>query len=500
MDKRTLILTTALVLSSCSYAPVLSRAGSTLVITPKIWGASTQAVVSPYTQGSIAHLVVKLYSLPGGSEVAEKDLASASLGDRLVFSNLRANSQYRIKAFAYKALDTAAQNLISIDDASTWVDVSLTNDNQPTLADIPVKLIDIEFNGQATSTVQVTAGGYILPGVAGMQYRHTVVSTVAGIPGTYGSADGNAAAATFYQPYGIAIDGSGNYYIADEVNHTIRKVTPQGVVSTLAGSPGATGSVDGVGSSARFNYPVRVTVAPDGYLYVSDYSNHAIRKISSSGVVTTFAGQAGVYGTANGNGTNAQFKAPCGLVFDGSGNLYVADSGNQSIRKITAAGEVSVFAGLPQNAGSADGTGTAARFDRPYGLTRDSNGNLYTTEQQVSTIRKITASGVVSTIAGKYYVYGSSNGLGSNALFWRPHDIAVDASGNLFITDSFNHSIRRIGTSGVVTTLAGQSAVAGTADGIGSNAKFSHPCGIAIDPDGNLVVTEFSTHTLRLLK
>ena len=282
-----------------------------------------------------------------------------------------------------------------------------------------------------------------------------VVSTLAGLAGSSGSADGTGSAARFCYPYGVAVDGSGNVYVADTDNYTIRKITPAGVVSTLAGLAGSSGSADGTGSAARFDYPYGVAVDGSGNVYVADSGNNTIRKITPAGVVSTLAGMAGSSGSADGTGSAARFNYPTGVAVDGSGNVYVADTGNNTIRKITPAGVVSTLAGTAGSSGSADGTGSAARFYYPYGVAVDGSGNVYVADNDNYTIRKITPAGVVSTLAGLAGSSGSADGTGSAARFYYPYGVAVDGSGNVYVADTDNDTIRKITPAGVVSTLAG---------------------------------------------
>jgi sugar lactone lactonase YvrE len=325
-----------------------------------------------------------------------------------------------------------------------------------------------------------------------------VFSILAG-SGVAGSADGSGTVAQFNQPSGIAVDAAGTLYVADAGNSTIRQVTPTGVVSTLAGSAGVTGSADGSGAAAQFNQPSGIAADSAGNLYVADAFNNAIRKITVAGEVSTLAGSAGVAGrgSADGSGSAARFFNPAGIATDTAGNLYVADTGNQTIRKITAAGVVSTLAGSVGVCGSANGSGTAAQFCSPAGIATDTAGNLYVADTGNQTIRKITAAGEVSTLAGGVGVTGSADGNGSAAQFNRPVGIAVDTAGNLHVTDTGNATIRQITPAGVVSTLAGSAGVAGSADGIGSAAGFFNPAGIAVDTLGNLYVADSSNSTLR---
>jgi sugar lactone lactonase YvrE len=272
------------------------------------------------------------------------------------------------------------------------------------------------------------------------------VSTIAGTPMNPGSADGTNGFAHFNNPKGIAVDQTTNVYVADTSNSTIRRLFPLGtnwVVSTVAGAAGTNGSTDGPNALARFNTPHGIAVDHNGNLYVADTVNDTIRKvtpISTNWVVSTIAGSAGIIGTNDGTNSLARFSSPKGIAVDGAGkNVYVADTTNDIIRKLSLVGTnwiVSTIAGLAGNPGSADGTNSDARFDDPAGITIDSAGNLYVADTVNNIIRKIIPASpnwVVSTVAGLAGTAGQVNGTGTNALFTMPKGIAVDLSGNLYV-------------------------------------------------------------------
>src|SRR5438094_128796 len=321
-----------------------------------------------------------------------------------------------------------------------------------------------------------------------------VVTTIAGAAGVFGSADGSGSAASFNSPGGIAVDSSGNLCVADTGNETIRKITSAGVVTTLAGAPGIAGSTDGTGGAARLYYPYALTVTGTT-LYVADTFNSTIRKITSNGVVTTFAGAAGVPGSAD--GTSAQFQYPFGVAADKTGNLYVADYLNSTIRKITSAGVVTTLAGTAGVIGSADGTSSAAQFFYPFAVAVDGAGNVYVADTNNYTVRKITPAGVVTTLAGLAGNHDYTDGTGSNARFGNLFGIAADSAGNVYVADNTYSTIRKITPAGVVTTLAGTPGISGSADGTGSAARFFSPRGIAIDSAKNLYVTDQNNQTVR---
>lgn len=309
--------------------------------------------------------------------------------------------------------------------------------------------------------------------------------------------DGPGAEARFKSPGSIATDGVGNIYIADSENHTVRKINADGLVSTLAGLGGVEGSSDGVATDARFYYPSGVAVDRLGNVYVAESGNHTIRKITEAGIVSTVAGKAGSNGYADGIGSEVRFSGPQGIAIDALGNLYVADGGNNVVRKITPAGAVSTLAGKAGSPGSADGAGADARFDWPVGIATDSVGNVYVTDIDSNNIRKISAAGIVSTLAGLAWVSGSDDGIGADARFYRPWGIATDRAGNVYIGDSGNNTIRRITPEGFVSTLAGQAGSAGSDDGSGAEARFEAPAGVGADSAGNLYIADKGNDKIR---
>lgn len=322
-------------------------------------------------------------------------------------------------------------------------------------------------------------------------------SNLAGKPGSGGRLDGTGVAAQFNTPNSVAVDGSGNVYVADRGNNTIRKVTNAGVVTTLAGSPGMSGTSDGLGSAALFNNLCGVAVDAGGTIYVADSGNYTIRKVTADGTVTTLAGSPGQYGIADGTGSAARFGFPVGIAVDAGGTLYVADASNHTIRKVTSSGVVTTLAGTVGQIGMTDGTGTAAQFNQPNGVAVDKSGSLYVADTFNHAIRKVTSDGVVTTVAGNITLAGLLDGTGSLAMFNFPHSVTVDGSGNLFVADTFNHTIRKVTTDGEVTTLVGTAGVAGSTDGVGDTAQFNTPCGVTSDGSGNLYVADSYNHGIR---
>lgn len=322
-----------------------------------------------------------------------------------------------------------------------------------------------------------------------------VVTTVAGSPGLSGSADGTGSAARFNQPRGVAVDASDNIYAVDSGNYTIRKITPDGVVTTLAGSPGLSGSADGMGSAARFNQARGLAIDPAGHLYVGDTNNNTVRKITPDGVVSTFAGAAGQSGSSDGSGTAARFSFPRGVAVDASGNVYVADSGNATIRMITPSGDVTTIAGTAGSMGSGDGTGTAAQFEFPVGLTVDGSGNVFVGDSNANTVRKITPAGMVTTLGGSVDTSGNADGIGSAALFNSPGGVVADNNGNLYIADFYNNTVRRAQAPPAITSPLTGSATVGapfvyqvTTFGATSVSVSGLPAGLSFNSSLNAIV------------
>jgi NHL repeat len=225
-----------------------------------------------------------------------------------------------------------------------------------------------------------------------------------------------------------------------------------------------------------------------GNCYISEA--YPIRKVSSAGVVSTLAGSPWQDDSVNGTGSAARFSNPRGLVVDSGANLFVADAGSHTIRKVSPLGEVTTVAGSLKVRGDADGASSAARFNQPTGIARDSSGNLYVSEEGNHTIRKITSEGIVTTIAGSTGQVGASDGRSSTARFNSPNGIVLDAMGHLLVADTKNHIIRRVSPAGLVTTIGGLTGQISGIDGIGQTARFSEPTGIAISSTGLVYVTD----------
>jgi hypothetical protein len=322
-----------------------------------------------------------------------------------------------------------------------------------------------------------------------------VITTLAGLAGVGGNANGTGTNARFYYPYDVATDSGGNVYVADYHYGTIRKMTPAGVVSMLA---------------QGFYGPQGVAVDVASNVYVADTFHQVIQKVTPGGSVTVLAGSIGVAGTADGTNGNALFNDPWGIAVDGSTNIYVADAASSTIRKITPAGAnwvVTTIAGLAGSPGSSNGTNSQARFNNPASLAVDAARNIYVADTSNNTIRKITPDNtgtnwIVTTLAGQAGISGSRDGGGigtqSSALFYSPSGVAVDGSGNVYVADTYNDLIRKITPQGVVSTLAGLLFAGTNVDGYYTNAQFNNPYGVAVDNAANIYVADTFNQTIRV--
>jgi len=298
----------------------------------------------------------------------------------------------------------------------------------------------------------------------------------------------------------VAIDEKGNVIVADCVNHCIRLVTPEGTVSTLAGSAeGEKGHKDGVGGDARLQCPRGVAVDEHGNIVVADCVNHCIRLVTPEGTVSTLAGSAKDGGHKDGVGGAARFVYPSGVAIDEHGNIVVADSGSHCIRLVTPEGTVSTLAGLAKHGGHKDGAATEARFAYPHGVAIDEHGNIVVADSDNHCIRLVTPEGTVSTLAGSAEgEEGHKDGVGGDARFDDPRDVAIDEHGNIIVADPNNHCIRLVTPEGTVSTLAGSAEdFGGHKDGAATEARFSYPHGVAISGDGTVFVAE--KHAIRQL-
>jgi sugar lactone lactonase YvrE len=309
-----------------------------------------------------------------------------------------------------------------------------------------------------------------------------------------GLANGQLAAALFDHPNGLALDPAGNLLVADAGNNQIRRITSDGVVSTVAGS--GRGYVDGQGANAAFNNPYGVAAGPDGVIYVADTNNHCVRKIALDGTVTTLAGN-GIKGFVDGTGTAARFSSPFSLDVDATGNVYVADAGNNRIRRIAPNGVVVTIAGSGK-AGKLDGSSVDAQFNLPSDVAVDGTGTIFVADLGNNAVRKIASDGRVSTVAGNGAA-GAADGAGPIAQFNAPSGLALGLDGCIVIADTQNNRLRKITPTGQVTTIAGLGAK-GASDGASSSANFYEPSDVLAMPDGTIYVADTENNRLRRVR
>lgn len=330
-----------------------------------------------------------------------------------------------------------------------------------------------------------------------------VISTVAGNGGVGYMGDGGpATSATFGSPSAVAVDSAGSLFIADGNNSCVRKVSPSGLITTVAGN-GTAGYVgdSGLATNAQLNYPTSVAADAAGNLYLADTNNFRLRKVSSGGTITTVAGDgtAGFSGDS-GPATSAQFSTAQSVATDANGNVYVADSGNHRIRKISTNGVLTTVAGNGASGYSGDGgPATAAKLKGAQGIATDAAGNLYIADSGNQRIRKVSSAGIITTVAGSGgYGYGGDGGLATNAQLSYPSGVAVDAAGNLYIADSNNARVRKVSPSGTITTVAGNGTPGYSGDGgPATSAQLNLPQDVAIDASGNLYIADSFNNRVR---
>ncbi len=422
-----------------------------------------------YNRHDIRHLVLALYTYDGGTEtqVGQLDLLADYLDFGATFSRLKGNTTYRVRGFAYKAAGTAAQDLISYQDATTYAEIVLTDNETAPNANVPVKLIDV---------------------------APLVVTTLAGT--TNGAAvDQPGSAARFNFPRGVAVDTSNRVYVADYNNARIRQISPTGAVATLAGNGGFGADNAPAGGDATFNFPIGLAT-DDTYVYVAEYGNDLIRRVAiADGATSTYAGD-GVETFADGPAASASFFDPHGVAVAPDGTLYVADTGNHRIRKITTGGVVSTIAGTGGTA-HVDGPGASAEFNSPRGIAIGPDGAIFVADTSHHAIRRLVPDGGgwrVTTLAGGSQ--GSQDGVGGQAGFNFPEALAVGANGYVYVADTNNHQIRMVAPNGGVRTILGGNPGADS-DGLGPDAGFDFPTGLAVGLDGVIYVGDMLNGKVR---
>ncbi|MEZ4852988.1 T9SS type A sorting domain-containing protein [Flavobacterium sp.] len=342
------------------------------------------------------------------------------------------------------------------------------------------------INQPITALFSINTGGNIP--------TEATVSTFAGT-GTIGSTDANGTSSQFYYPTVVVLDNTNAIIVVDRSNHKIRKIDSLGNVTTIAGT-GTIGSADGTALSATFKYPDGAIVDSYGNIFITDQSNHRIRKIDVLGNVTTFAG--GTAGYLDGIGVEAKFYYPAAMAIDNNDNLFIADWGNHCIRKITPLGVVSTYAGIGGSSGSIDGNILMAKFNGPTGLCFDNDDNLYVADYGNHKIRKIDAGVNITTFCGTGTI-GNTDGISSVTTFNHPAVIAFDGNANFYVTDEGNHKIRKINSYGTTSTLAG-TGTGGFLNGTASAALFNSATGIVVKNKNELFIADYGNHSIRKIQ
>ena len=341
-------------------------------------------------------------------------------------------------------------------------------------------------------------------------YGAPTVAPVSGVHGQAGHQNGSGEGAVFNDPMGLARDTLGNLYVCDARNHVIRKISAAGVVTTLAGEPGVPGAVNGLGAAARFFFPADIAITPAGDLYVADSGNHCIRKIKPDGTVTTLAGDLGSandisedYGSSyttvtpklDGKGAAARFNGPSGIAYAPTGKLYVSDTGNQIIRRVELNGTVVTLAGQPGVWGSSDGTGTAARFHSPMGMCVGTDGNLYIADSDNHAIRRVTPQAAVTTFSGNPFESGCQTGPRLEARYCTPVDITTHPDGGFMICESFRNALFRLDVNGMVSKFAGDTGEQAPPE----PDSLSNPSSAVCDGQGNVYVSDTFNQEVRVI-
>ncbi len=391
----------------------------------------------------------------------------------------------------FDALVTLTGQNFGVSKSDVEVEINLmkaeiiTITNEKVIVKVPI--------GAGTGKVVVRINGKVIEGPEFKYILTPIVSSLVGSP-TSSYKDGTLSTAGFGTPYGLVFDSNDNLYVCDRTNNSIRKITSEGI-STVAGNAQATGGFqDGNGVNAKFTWPVGIKFDSEENLIISDL--YSIRIMNKSADVTTIAGSLSL-GFKDGIGSDAAFTSAEGIAINQNDELFIVDNENSSIRKVTKAGAVTTLAG-DGTRGFQDGVGTLSKFYEPYGVALDKSGNLYVTDTFNNRIRKITTDGTVTTFAGDG-VEGYRDGSSTTARFYYPRGIAFDADGNLLVVERGNHCVRKISVSGEVTTLAGD-GTPGKVDGKAMSAKFKEPTDIAINSKGEIFISELGNKMIRKIE
>ncbi|WP_274031869.1 NHL domain-containing protein [Streptomyces sp. MMBL 11-1] len=337
---------------------------------------------------------------------------------------------------------------------------------------------------------------------AGGESFDAEISTVAGTGAAGFKGDNEpAVAAQLNRPYGIAVDSTGSLYFSDYNNHRVRKIGTDGKISTVAGAGAGYRGDSGPAVSAQLNCPREVAVDAEGRIYVTDAANHRVRVITTDGTISTVAGTgtAGFSGDG-GSATQARLNYPLGVAVDSTGTLYISDHGNHRVRKITADGKISTVAGTGVAGFTGDdGPAASAQLNRPYALAVDDADILHITDGNNHRIRKVAADGTISTVAGKGTAgFSGDGGPATSAQLNLPLGVVVDSTGTLYISDYNNHRVRKVTPDGKITTFAGKGTAGFGGDGgTAAAAQLYNPFGLAVDCVDTLYIADHLNNRIR---
>jgi sugar lactone lactonase YvrE len=332
-----------------------------------------------------------------------------------------------------------------------------------------------------------------------------IITTAAGTTAGFSGDNGAATAAQLNQPSGVAVDSAGNIYIADQLNHRLRKIiAASGIITTVAGTTGGFSGDNGPATTAKLSNPSGVALDTAGNLYLAEYGNHRIRKIiTPTGIITTVAGSTAGFSGDNGVATAAKLNQPSGVAVDAAGNIYIADSNNNRIRKvITPTGVITTVAGSTAGFSGDNGLATSAQFNKPVRVILDGAGNLYIADQNNHRIRKvIIATGIITTVVGTTQGFSGDNGVATAAKLSLPSGLAFDSAGDLYIADTGNSRIRKVMmATGIITTVAGTTLGFSGDNGPAILAQFNVPSDVVFDGSGNLYIADQNNHRIRKVR
>lgn len=418
----------------------------------------------------------RIVMLVGGALAAYKPTNRLTLGPASALPASQAVTTGRSLSLTASAAGSNIQWQVSTDGGLTW-----TN------------LIDNgTYQGTATTTLQINSASSAINNTLIRYLSTTAGGTVASNATTI-----KVASLLFPFPAAIAADGAGNLFVSDTTLHTIQRIDAALKVESLAGASGQTGTADGLGAVARFNQPSGLCSSAAGELVVSDTANGTLRRITIDGAVSTTAGSSTQRGGADGPGNQALFSSPTGIARNAAGVYYVADASNHTVRSIAADGTVATLAGTAGLSGASDGQGATARFSFPTGIAVAIDGTVYVSDTNNNLIRRVSPGGVVTTVAGVPAIAGHQDGSGTAALFNQPTGLGIDSAGNLYVADTGNSVIRKITPAGAVTTLAGLATVGGQKDGSGTEAWFNQPKALVVTGNGAVFVADSGNSAIR---